>query len=113
MDILSFAIGQKSAGGGGGGDDFVVTVTESSGTYSADKTLQEINDALDAGKRVRAVLESGQTSWYFDCVQKNNYGTSFTTVDYSGDAATAKSIYISNFYGVEVESFTWTLSSSS
>lgn len=36
---------------------FVVTVTESGGTYSADKSYGEIADALEAGKTVIAICE--------------------------------------------------------
>lgn len=39
----------KNADASGGGGSFVVTITEDSGTYSADKTLAEINAAYATG----------------------------------------------------------------
>ncbi len=41
-----------------GGGSFVVTVTEDSGTYSVDKTLAEINDALEDGLLPIAIYDA-------------------------------------------------------
>ena len=39
-----------SGGGGGSNEQFIVTLTQSSGTYSVDKTFSEIVDAYNDGK---------------------------------------------------------------
>ena len=45
-------------GSGGAGGSFVVTITEDSGVFSADKTLAEINDALEDGLMPVAVYDA-------------------------------------------------------
>lgn len=58
MNLLhALILGLMNGSGGGGSELFVVTVTESNGVYSADKTLHQILDAYDAGKIVCALLE--------------------------------------------------------
>lgn len=42
---------QENAGGGGS-DTFTVSLSENDGVYSADKTYQEVLDAIEAGRRI-------------------------------------------------------------
>ena len=60
-----------------GGGNFVVTYTENSGTYTADKTYAEISAAIEAGKNISAVCDKS----YFELVE---YAAADDTVIFVG-----------------------------
>lgn len=61
-------------GGGYGGGDFIVTFTydQEAYTFVCDKTMEEIADAVTAGKHVRGVASVGdEERIFFELVQAN------------------------------------------
>ena len=64
----------KNANASGGGGSFVVTVTENSGTYSVDKTLSEINDALESGLLPIAIFDDNGAHYVYHYSQGNASG---------------------------------------
>lgn len=87
------------SGGGGGGSkkEFVVTLTQSSGTYSVNKTFSEIVDAYDDGYEIKAeYLDRVFTMTGFDSGTYVSFGTMSTgsgiksfMVDSYGNISTA------------------------
>ncbi len=59
MDTMSYLLGKNASGGGGSVDNniFVVKGTYRSGTYTIDKTYQEINEAYEQNKILLLVLD--------------------------------------------------------
>ena len=92
-DNISALLAMKGSSGGGGGSGakrFVVTVTESGGVYSADKTVAEINAAYAAGKTVIAKYGSMDFALY-----KNTMGLilEFVAITYDSAIPTMHILY--------------------
>ena len=54
----------ENIGNGGGSGTFKVTVTETDGTYSADKTVEEVLEAFEAGQMPVTVCDIDGEYWY-------------------------------------------------
>ena len=71
-------------GGGTGGGAFVVNVTTEDGsTYTADKTFEEIANAIDLGKYVHVSFIMGTQTQYYPLTAKSQTQIIFSVMQYS------------------------------